>query len=203
MTQTDLDREKLEKAKTDRANFLTKIVEYRSIYNEDKTNDYPFFIYIASIMNYIESHNGGCLTELGLQSLLLDISPFIAKIQTGEPKLPQKDLVRFCLNQVNSFAVTVLIKGMIEYSKEDLKFFETNDLPEFIKTDFAEIEEKVNKLMPILKQVLDIYTKYLDGKYIKIFNEEKNKGFIKPIFDDAIKVKTDLPTGLKEAKEMK
>jgi hypothetical protein len=57
--------------------------------------------------------------------------------------------------------------------------------------------------MPILKQVLDIYTKYLDGKYIKIFNEEKNKGFIKPIFDDAIKVKTDLPTGLKEAKEMK
>jgi hypothetical protein len=203
MTQTDLDREKLEKAETDRAKFLSRAIEYRNIYNEDKTNDYPFFLYIGSLMDLLESHNGGCLTELGLQSLKIDISPFIAKIQTGDPKLSQKDLIKFCLNQVNSYAVAVLIKGMIEYSKEEPKFFEVNKFPEYVANDFTEIAERLDKLIPILKQVLDIYTKYIDGKYIKIFTEEKNKGFIKPIFDDAIKVKSSIPASLKNAKEMK
>lgn len=203
MTQTDLDREKLEKAETDRANILSRVIEYRNIYNEDKTNDYPFFLYIGSIMDLLESHNGGCLTEWGLKSLQLDISPFIARIQTGEPKLSQKDLIKFCLNQINSYAVSVLIKGMIDYSKEEPKFFEVNKLPEFIVNDFTEIADKLEKLIPVLKQVLDIYTKYIEGKYIKIFTEEKNNGFKKPIFDDAIKIKSSLPNSIKNAKEMK
>lgn len=203
MTQTDIDREKLEKAETDRTRFYADIVLNRTLYNEDKTNDYTFFLYIAAIMNYIESHNGGCLTELGLQSLKIDISPFIAKIQTGDPKLSQKDLIKFCLNQVNCYAVAILIKGMIEYSKEEPKFFEVNKFPEYVVNDFTEIAERLDRLLPILKQVLDIYTKYINGKYIKIFTEEKNKGFIKPIFDDAIKVKSSLPNSLKDAKEMK
>jgi hypothetical protein len=203
MTQTDIDREKLEKAETDRTRFYADIVLNRTLYNEDKTNDYTFFLYIASLMNYIESHNGGCLTELGLQSLRIDISPFIARIQAGDPKLSQKDLIKFCLNQVNSYAVAILIKGMIEYSKEEPKFFEVNNFPEYVVNDFTEIAERLDKLLPILKQVLDIYTKYINGKYIKIFTEEKNKGFVKPIFDDAIRVKSNLPASLKDAKEMK
>ena len=103
---TELDTEKLEKANLVKEKFITDMVKYKTIWNENETNDYPFFLYIASIMNFIEYHNGGCLTENGFKSLEIDISPYIHQLQTGEPKLSQKDLVRLLLNLMNSYAST-------------------------------------------------------------------------------------------------
>jgi len=203
---TELDKEMLEKANVKKEQFKTDMIKYRAIYLLDDSNDYPFFLYLASIMNFVEFHNGGCLTELGMKSLELDISPYIKQIQTGDPKLSQKDLVRFLLNLMNSYASTFLAKGLFDFCNEDpVKFFELNDFPSAIKEDFEKLSAKAEIVIPKLKQVLDAYSPTLDGKYKKVFLEEKGKGFYKPIFDpNALKIKTNrFPTELASARECK
>ena len=110
---TELDKELLEKANAKKEKYITDMVKYREIYSQDETNDFPFFLYLASMMNFVEYHNGGCLTEWGMKSLELDISPYIAQIQSGNPKLEQKDLVKFLLNLLNSYATAFLAKGLM------------------------------------------------------------------------------------------
>ena len=203
---TELDEYMLEKANVKKEQFITDMVKYREIFLENETNDYPYFLYIASIMNFIEYHNGGCLTEWGMKSLELNIAPYIKQLQTGEPKLSQKDLIRFLLNLLNSYASLVLAKGMFEFCKEDpVKFFELNNFPTSIRDDFEKLNDKAEVIIPKLKQVLDLYTTFLEGKYKRIFLEEKTKGFIKPIFDSsAVKVTTNkFPTDLANARECK
>jgi hypothetical protein len=203
---TDLDRELIEKADEYKERFMSDMVKYRVIYMENETNDYPFFLYLASIMNFVEYHNKGCLTEWGMKSLELDVSPFIRQIQTGEPKLSQKDLVKFLLNLLNSYATTFLVKGLFEFSKEEpKKFFELNEFPTLVKEDFEKLNEKAEDLIPKLKNVLDTYTPMLEGKYKRVFLEEKTKGFYKPIFDpNALKIRTNrFPTDLENARECK
>ena len=203
---TELDTEILEKANLVKEKFITDMVKYKTIWNENETNDYPFFLYIASIMNFIEYHNGGCLTENGFKSLEIDISPYIHQLQTGEPKLSQKDLVRLLLNLMNSYASTYLVVGLFEFCKEDPdKFFELNSFPTSIKDDFDKLSEKAKIIMPKLKSVLDLYSTSLEGKYKTIFLQEKTKGFIKPIFDpNALKISSNkFPTNLAEARECK
>jgi hypothetical protein len=203
---TELDKEMLEKANVKKEQFKTDMIKHRAIYLLDESNDYPFFLYLASIMNFVEFHNGGCLTELGMKSLELDISPYIRQIQTGDPKLSQKDLVRFLLNLMNSYASTFLAKGLFDFCNEDpVKFFELNDFPSAIKEDFEKLSAKAELVIPKLKQVLDAYSPTLDGKYKKVFLEEKSKGFYKPIFDpNALKIKTNrFPTELSSARECK
>lgn len=203
---TDLDKELIERANSKKEQYLTDMVKYRAIYLEDETNDYPFFLYVASIMNFVEYHNGGCLTEWGMKSLELDISPYIKQIQTGEPKLSQKDLVRFLLNLLNSYASSYLAKGLFEFSKEEPEaFFKLNDFPSAIREDFEKLNSKAEIVIPNLKQVLDVYSPMLDGKYKRFFLEEKTKGFVKSIFDaNAIKINTNkFPTGLEKAIECK
>ena len=203
---TDLDRELIEKADEYKERFMSDMVKYRAIYMENETNDYPFFLYLASIMNFVEYHNKGCLTEWGMKSLELDVSPFIAQIKTGEPKLTQKDLVRFLLNLLNSYASSFLAKGLFEFSKEEPKaFFQLNDFPTLVREDFQKLNEKAENLIPKLKNVLDTYTPMLEGKYKKVFLEEKTKGFYKPIFDpNALKIRTNrFPTDLENARECK
>jgi hypothetical protein len=183
---------------------MSDMVKYRVIYMENETNDYPFFLYLASIMNFVEYHNKGCLTEWGMKSLEIDISPFIRQIQTGEPKLSQKDLVRFLLNLLNSYASSFLAKGLFEFSKEEpKKFFELNEFPTLVREDFEKLNEKAEDLIPKLKNVLDTYTPMLEGKYKRVFLEEKTKGFYKPIFDpNALKIRTNrFPTDLENARE--
>ena len=204
--QTDMDKELLEKANAKKEHFTSEIIKYREIWLQDETNDYPFFLYIASIMNFAEYHNGGCLTELGMKSLELDISPYIRQIQNGDPKLPQKDLVRFLLNLVNSYAISILTKGLIEFSNEDPdKFFEANTFLPVVREDFEKLGSKAEIVIPKLKAVLDAYTPSLDGKYKRIFLEEKTKGFFKQIFDpNAVKIKSNkFPSNLENAKECK
>jgi hypothetical protein len=203
---TELDRELIEKANAKKQDFITEMIKYRAIYLEDETNDYPLFLYVASIMNFVEYHNGGCLTEWGMKSLTLDISPYIRQLQTGDPKLEQKDLVRLLLNLLNSYASSVLTKGLFEFSREEPeKFFELNEFPSAIREDFVKLESKLEELIPKLKQVLDVYTPSLEGRYKKVFNEEKTKGFFKPIFDpNAVKIKTNrFPSDLSNARECK
>lgn len=200
---TEADKKLTEEALANKEVFRSKMFEYGALWKLDETNDYPFFLYLGSIMDFIEYHNKGCLTELGTASLKVDISSFINSL-TNQQKVTQKELVRFLLNIINSYAVSVLCKGMIEYSKEEPKFFETNDFPAFMVDDFEKINLKLETIIPTLKKALDNYTKSIDGKYIKIFNEEKVKGFVKPLFEfDGVKVKSRMPANLVNAKEMK
>ena len=80
-----------------------------------------------------------------------------------------------------------------------------NDFPTFVREDFEKLNEKAENLIPKLKNVLDTYTPMLEGKYKKVFLEEKTKGFYKPIFDpNALKIRTNrFPTDLENARECK
>lgn len=203
---TELDNELLQKGNAKKEMFRTDMVKYRLIHLEDETNDYPFFLYLASIMNFVEHHNGGCLTEWGMKSLELDISPYINQLQTGEPKLSQKDLLRFLLNLLNSYATSFLCIGLFEFAKEEPdKFFELNEFPTLIREDFEKLNKRATELIQNLKKVLDTYTPSLEGKYKRFFLEEKTKGFVKPIFDpNALKINTKgFPTDLEKAIELK
>lgn len=203
---TEIDKQLLESANSYKQTFTSDMITYKNLYAEDETNDYYYFLYLASIMNFVEFHNRGCLTEWGMKSISLNISPYIQQLQTGETKLTQKDLVRFLLNLLNSYAVTYLCKGLFEFCKEDeAKFFELNDFPLSVREDFEKLNAKADILLPKLKQVLDGYTPTLEGKYKRTFLEEKTKGFIKPIFDpNALKIsKNKFPTDLANARECK
>lgn len=201
-----LDKEMLDKANVKKEQFTSDMVKYKIILDEDKTNDYPFFLYMASIMNYIEYHNGGCLTEWGMKSLEIDISHYFKILQTKDAVLSQKDLVRMLLNLLNSYAVSILTLGLVEFRKEDpVKFQELNTFPTTIEEDFDLIAERLEIILPKLKAVLDTYTPLLETKYKRVFLEEKTKGFYKPIFDpNALKIKTNqFPSELSSAKECK
>jgi len=203
---TTIDVELIEKANAKKEQFISDMVKYKVLTDLDDSNDYPFFLYLASIMNFVEYHNGGCLTEWGMKSLELDISPYIRQLQTGEPKLAQKDLVRFLLNLLNSYAVTFLVKGLFEIAKEEPdKFFTSNEFPSSIKDDFNKLEVRASNVLNNLKAILDAYCPSLEGKYKTIFLEEKTKGFIKPIFEaNAVKIKSNtFPSDLANAKECK
>lgn len=202
---TELDKEMVEKSNAIKEQFITEMVKYRAIYLENESNDYPFFLYLASIMNFVEYHNGGCLTEWGMKSLELDVSPYIKQI-TLENKLSQKDLVRLLLNLLNSYATSFLAKGLFEFAKEEPEaFFKLNEFPTAIRDDFDKLNSKAETLVVNLKQILDIYCPVLEGKYKKTFIEEKTKGFYKQIFDaNALKIQTNrFPIELETARECK
>lgn len=199
---TEQDIEMSKKGQILKDKFLGEMVGYRQLYSEDTSNDYIYFLYMASIMNYVEFHNGGCLSEWGMKSLALDISMYITLIQTGEPKLAQKDLVKFLLNLLNSYASTILGIGLIEFSREDpIKFFELNEFPTLVREDFKLLEETGKPMIDRLKKVIDAYCSLLNAKHKTIFNEEKRKGFIKPIFaEDTQFIKSKMPSNLENAK---
>ena len=202
---TDADNKLTETALADKEQYKSQMLEYRALWKQDETNDYPFFLFIASVLNFIEYHNKGCLTELGMLSLKVDISGFINNLMNNQ-KVTQKELVKFLLNILNSYAVCILCKGMIEFSKEEPKFFEINDFPDFMveNKDFEKISLKLDTIIPALKKALDTYTTSVEGKYIKIFNEEKVKGFVKPIFEfDGVKIRSGIPNNIANARECK
>lgn len=183
ISPTEKDEELMVQAEFKRQKFLTDMVKYKEIFSQNFENDYPFFLYLASILNFVEYHNEGCLTELGMKSLELDISPYINKIQE-ETKLEQKELVRFLLNLVNSYATTFLSIGLFELAKEAPdNFFELNKFPLYIQDDFELLLDKSKLVCPKLKQILDTYCPLIELKYKKIFLQEKTKGFIKQIYD--------------------
>ena len=187
-----------------RQQFETEMVKYKYLYDENRTNDYYLFLYLASVMNFIENHNEGCLTTLGMKALSLDIS-YIIKDLNEKKEVDQKDLVRLCLNVLASYATCVLSTGLLEFSKENSEmFFELNPFPLSIREDFEFLQDKALVMIPTLKQILDVYTQKLDNKYKKVFNEEKIKLFVKHIFNDtAIRIgSAGIPDSLRYAKQM-
>jgi|688.fasta_scaffold40497_9 hypothetical protein len=181
----DYNKSLLLHADENRANFLNKMVEFRIQYNEDKTNDYFLFLYLASILNYIEAHNGGCLSEVGMMSLKVNIAGTLSKLieKDENNKIDQQELVRFCLNLLNSYTVCILTKGMFEIAKENDAFFNAYEFPDTIRSEFDELDKTITDLLPTLKSLLDTYTIYMDAEHKKIFNLQKNNGFYKQIFN--------------------
>lgn len=200
----DINKQIKEQFETRRDTYKIEMIKYKALYDENHTNDYYLFLYLGSIMNYIECHNDGCLTTLGMKSLELDISYIIKDLNTEGKKLDQKDLVRLSLNVLASYAICVLICGMISFSKEVPAFFEVNLFPSGISDDFDMLQEKASKMIPLLKNILDVYTPKLDNKHRKYFNEEKGKGFVKRIFDEsAIRLGSiGMPSSVANAKPM-
>jgi hypothetical protein len=195
----------LEKGNEKKTSFLNKLVEFRIQYHEDKTNDYYLFLYLASILNYIEWHNGGCLSEVGMMSLNVNISKTLYKLINLDVsnKIDQQELVRFCLNLLNSYAVCILCKSMIQLSKEEDGFFITNEFPDVIRSEFDELTQRATELIPTLKSLLDTYTNYINEEHKKIFNLQKNNGFFKQIFSaESVKISNGL-SGVENARECK
>jgi hypothetical protein len=183
--------------------YVSDMISYKHLYDENRSNDYYLFLYLASIMNFIERYNEGCLTVLGMKSLTLDIS-YIINDLNEKKDVDQRDLVRLCLNVLASYATCVLVTGMFEFSKETSAFFELNPFPLFIRNDFYFLQNKALEMIPKLKQILDVYTVKLDSKHRKVFNEEKIKGFVKHIFNDvAIRIgSAGIPDSVRYAKQM-
>lgn len=200
----DINKQIKEKFETKRETYKLDMIKYKALYDENHSNDYYLFLYLGSIMNYIEYHNDGCLTNLGMKSLELDISYIIKDLNTEGKELDQKDLVRLSLNVLASYAICVLVCGMISFSKDVPTFFELNLFPSGISDDFDTLKEKALVMIPLLKNILDVYTPKLDAKHRKYFNEEKSKGFVKRIFDDtAIKIgSVSMPSSVANAKAM-
>lgn len=207
MEQTDHDKQLMEASLAKKNEFLTEMVRFRELNEKDLTNDYYFIQYMASILNYAEYHNDGCLSKVGMQSLEMNISPINEKLKVAIEKqadLPQKDLVRFCLYILNSYATGVLVIGLFELARTEPTYKES--FPETIMEDFEKSNDRVALLVPKFKQLLDTYSQLLKDKYRTIFNEEKVQGFIKPIFNKSIKdieVGTSRPNEIVDAKEMK
>jgi hypothetical protein len=201
----DIDKTLLEHFETKRNSYKLDMIKYKALFDGDHNNDYYLFLYLGSIMNFIESHNEGCLSPLGMKSLELDISYIIKNLNTEGKELDQKDLVRLSLNVLASYAVCVLVTGMISFSREEPKaFFQLNPFPTGIQDDFEMLQEKALKMVSLLKNILDVYTVKLDSKHRKVFNEEKVKGFVKQIYDEsAIRIgSAGLPSSISQAKAM-
>ena len=163
-------------------NCLSDMLMFKIICDGNRDNDYTFFLYLASIMNFAENNNGGCLTKEGIKSLRVNVLPYSKKLMS-ESKLTQKELLSFLLNTLNSYYVSLLaIKLFTFYNENRTQFLQLYNFPSDVLEDFEYLKEKIEK-QTIVKPFLDLYTKSIDGKYIKMFNEEKTKGFHKHIFD--------------------
>jgi hypothetical protein len=189
--------------------FIDKIVGFRILYEKDKTNDYYFIQYIASILDYIERSSNGFLTDLGRLSLSTNIGHIHKRmtecIDKDGKKISQRDLIRFCLYMTDAYACCVMYKGMIEvYKESDTGFIELHPLlPTYILGDFIEYEDKATELVSHFKSIMDTYSKMLEGKYKTIFNDEKHKGFVKQIFN-TFEVNTQFrPKEIENARECK
>lgn len=186
---------------------IDKVVEFYNLFHKDEANDYYFIQYLSTVLDYIERDSKGCLTELGRMSLAVNIMPIYQKLagQVESEKVTQKELVKFCLYMLNSYATCVLYKGMVEvYKEHPLNFSELHPLPYYILDDMLKIEDRVFGLVDKFKKILDHYSQSLEGKYRSIFNEEKHKGFVKQIFSFQVigSAGKFMPNELKNAKEM-
>ena len=201
---------------TDEQKFIDKMVEFRILYEKDKTNDYYFIQYVASILDYIERQYNGFLTDLGRLSLSTNIGHIHKRMTEcidkanaerykGAKKISQRDLIRFCLYMTDAYACCVMYKGMIEvYKESDTGFMEIHPLlPTYILGDFIEYEDKATELISHFKSIMDTYSKMLEGKYKTIYNDEKHKGFVKQIFNTFEVNNTFRPKEIENARECK
>ncbi len=165
-------------------NTASDMLMFKIICDGNRDNDYTFFLYLASILNFAEYNNGGCLSEEGIKSLRINVIPYVNKLTTGKTKLTQKELVSLLLNLLNSYYTIILSSKLFKFYNENKpQFLQVYNFPPDVVKDFEYLEEKIKKQIHILKKAVDEFIPSVDGKYIKIFNEEKTKGFYKHIFD--------------------
>ena len=192
-----------------RQEYMTKMLEFKLLYDRDKTNDYYLLLYVASLLNYTERRSGGCLTDKGMLLLKQDANSFIARItacfEDGKcleekiKKAPiQKDITRLTLYMTISYAISILMKGMSDIANESESVL-LDDFPDELRGDFLQLGEKVVELIPKFKQILDHYTQLLKGEYRKVYMEERNSGFVKPIFSTVRTQSGSRPESLKNA----
>jgi hypothetical protein len=175
------------KPKTDEE-FIEKIITLRILYDRDETNDFYLLQYMASILDYVERKSGGFLTSLGWKTMEINIQYIYGildeNLKNGDKTLPQKDLTRFCLYMTNCFAITVLLKGMIEIAfEENSEFLVNNPLPTLVVDDLKVLSEKCTTLIPQFKSIMDKYSLHLKDKYRSIYNQAKHRGFVKQLFN--------------------
>ena len=189
--------------------YIRKMMEFKLLYQRDKTNDYYLLLYISSILDYTERRAKGCITDKGRALLNHNVNIYIDKIKDcivdGKydndkiKKAPiQKDITRLTLYMVISYALCFLMKGMSDVANEPESVL-LDDFPDEFKGDFEELGEKSVNLIPKFKQILDHYTTLLKGEYRKIFMEERNAGFVKPIFATVTTQTNSRPESLKDA----
>ena len=164
-----------------KTHFFNTMVSYKSKFDINEMNDYPFFLLIGAMLNFVDYGDGGVLTADCIKSLETDINPYILQIQKGNPKLSQNDLVKFCLNIINSYGVCLLFNDLyLSYLEDPVFFYDFYEFPDTIKKDFTKLSQRCSEVTPILKSIIDLYTPLLDGRYKTKFLKKKNKGFIKP-----------------------
>ncbi len=185
--------------------YLQKCLEYKILYNRDKTNDYYLFFYMGALLNYMERRAGGCVTENGKKLLEQNVNEAMDKINefvndpdATETKLKkvgmQRDITRLCLYMTVGYVLCHLIEGMVEVNKE-----EKLDIPEEFVDDLDELGLRSNVLRPKFKQILDHYTQLLRGEYRKVYMDERNKGFVKPVFSSVVNQSNSRPDDIKNA----
>jgi len=184
--------------------FFNNMIKFKILFDRDHSNDYYYIQYIASVLDYIERFSNGFLTDLGRQSLSLDVSAIHARLTQSEVK--QKDLVRFCLYMTDAYAVSVMFIGMNEVANElGETFFKNNPLTKEIIDDFTMLAEKANTLKDQYKMIMDKFAPLMDSKHKSLYNEEKHKAFVKQIFAE-MRVETGSsfrPSDLQNAREVK
>lgn len=189
--------------------YIRKMMEFKLLYDRDKSNDYYLLLYISSILDYTERRSKGCITDKGRALLNHNVNLYIDKIKDcivdGKyddnkiKKAPiQKDITRLTLYMVISYALCFLMKGMSDVANESESVL-LDDFPDEFKSDFQEIGEKSVELIPKFKQILDHYTTLLKGEYRKVFMEERNAGFNKQIFATVTTQSNSRPENLKDA----
>jgi hypothetical protein len=181
---------------------LAKLVLLKNLVKEDITNDFYYLQYLSTILDYLEEHNKGFLTETGCKILDFKIGEIYERFidTTDKEKLSQKDLTRFCLYFMVGYASVIIFKGMVCVSKEEPKFLEL--LPPFVDAEELRLlDERAELLSPQFKKVLDIYTSILHPKYKKVFETERRSAFVKALFNPIGKInKQEIPTDMSKAK---
>lgn len=189
--------------------YIRKMLEYKILYDRDKSNDYYFLLYISSILDYTERRSGGCITDKGKSLLNQNVNLYIEKVKEcivdgkyDEKKirktLIQKDITKLTLYMVVCYALSFLMKGMSDVANEPESIM-LDDFPDEYKSDFEELGNKSVDLIPKFKQILDHYSQLLKGEYRQTFMEERNAGFVKPIFSTIRSQSDSRPDNLKDA----
>ena len=182
-----------------------QMISFKNLNDMDTTNDYYFLQYLGAILDYLERGCKGCLTDNGKSILSIDVSKILDKFLTYQNRttLPQKDLTRFCLYMTFAYAICILFKGVYEVANEPASGL-FNELPSGVADDFDKLHNRIDPLLETINQVLNQYVPKLNQKYRSIYDEEKNNGFIKPIFSPKIiSSEHNRPSEITNAKQMK
>jgi len=175
---------------------IENIVEFKKLIDEDITNDYYLYPFMAMVLNLTDKV--GFLTEIGFKTLFNEINLDFDIINRNPKKPCQKALIRLALYFTICYNITLYFGGFVMglETEEGKKFCEKlpAELIEYLKA----IMVRADKLFPILEAQLKGITSKLTNEYAKIYNEEKRKSWTKDIFQTSVHIPAhpdDYPEG--------